>query len=150
MATTHASSPSIGVRLAATAPLYLGAPLAALLAGMAAQWLDFQALRAPLLALVGCGVLATAIALTRGRRGWAVFGGAVALGFATWAGAQVVYSIIHVASGERFDAERFGAGQWSQGIGLILAHGVFLGLPTGAVAGLLLHTPVLRRFRAAG
>ncbi len=115
---------------------------------MAAQWLDFQALRVPLLLLVGFGVLATAIALSRQRRGWAAFAVAVAVGFVTWAGAQVVYSIIHVASGDQFHAERFGDSQWTQAIGLILAHGLFLGLPTGAVAGLLIQTPFLRRFFA--
>ena len=120
-----------------------GAPLVAILAGMAAEWLDFRALRVPLLLMVGFGVLATATALNRRRRGWPAFLTAIAVGSAAWAGAETVYAIIHVATGQRFDAERFGP-QWSQAVILILAHGLFLGAPTGAVVGLLLQWPGLR------
>ncbi|MBI5289309.1 MAG: hypothetical protein HY873_10110 [Chloroflexi bacterium] len=115
-----------------------GAPVAALLAGMAAEWLDFRSLRVPLLLMVGFGVLATAVALNGGRRGWPAFLTATGIGFATWAGAEIVYAVIHVATGQPFDAERFGP-QWSQAVMLVLAHGLFLGAPTGAVAGLLLQ-----------
>ena len=122
--------------------LVWGAPLAAVLAGMAAEWLDFRELRVPLLFMVGFGVLATTLALNGGGRGWRAFFLGAVLGFATWAGAETVYAVIHVASGERFDAERFGP-QWSQAILLVLAHGLFLGVPTGAVAGVLLQWPRL-------
>jgi hypothetical protein len=191
--------------------LLAGAPVAAVLAGMAAQWLDFRELRWPLLALVGLGVLATAWALTPGREGaggrskrrpyttahkvhagavaggrskqrpyaphevhaGAVAGGTqrpyaaptldadgdrvagargeqrpytaggaflltVMLGVATWAAAETVYVLLHVALGERFEAERFGP-QPAQALGLIAAHALFLGLPTGAVAGAVRH-----------
>lgn len=124
--------------------LWGGAPLAALLGGMAAEWLDFRALRVPLLLMVGLGVLATSYALTRGRTGTRPFLSAITAGAATWAAAEAVYAIIHVASGERFHAERFGP-QWSQAAGLIAAHGLLLGVPTGIVAALMLHAPPLRR-----
>jgi len=42
-----------------------------------------------------------------------------------------------VATGQRFHAERFGP-QPLQAVGLVAAHGVFLGAPTGAVAGSVL------------
>lgn len=118
------------------------APLVAILAGMAAEWLDFRALRVPLLLMVGFGVLATATALNGRRRAWPAFLTSIAVGFAAWAGAETVYAIIHVSSGQRFHAERFGP-QWSQAIILILAHGLFLGAPTGAVVGVLLQWPRL-------
>ncbi len=122
------------------------APVVAVLAGMAAQWLDFRALRLPLLLLVGFGVLATALVLADGRRGWRTFALAVGVGAAAWATEQTVYVMLHVALREPFEAERFGP-QWSQAIILILAHGLFLGVPTGAFAGLLLHLPPLRDVR---
>lgn len=128
------------------ASLLFAAPVAAIVAGMAAQWLDFRALRVPLLLLVGFGVLTTALALAEGRRGWRTFVIAVGVGAAAWAGEQTVYVALHVALGEPFEAERFGP-QWSQAIMLILAHGLFLGVPTGAFAGLLLHVPPIRGVR---
>ena len=70
----------------------------------------------------------------------------MAVGAATWAGAQVVYVLAHVAAGEPFDAGRFGP-QWAQALALIAAHAAFLGVPTGAVAGLLLNVPPLRGTR---
>jgi hypothetical protein len=127
--------------------LIAGAPTVALAAGIAAQWLDFRALREPILLFVGLGVLATAIALARGRGGWRAFAIALATGIATWAAAETLYVILHVALGERFDAPRFGA-QWSQALGLIGVHALFLGAPTGAVAGLLLQIPAVRRLGA--
>lgn len=126
--------------------LLAGAPLVALLAGLSAQWVDFQALRLPLLFMVGFGVLATAYAVLGPRRGWRPFALATLLGVATWAAAETVYAIVHVALGERFHAERFGP-QWSQAIGLIAAHGVFLGAPTGLVAGGILQIAAWRRDR---
>jgi hypothetical protein len=130
---------------AATAPardpsrlLLWGAPVAAVLAGMAAEWLDFRALRYPLLLMVGLGVLATAHALTAGRAGWRPFVTAVLLGASTWGAAETLYVLLHVAQGERFDAPRFGA-QATQALGLIGVHAAFLGLPTGVVAGAILQ-----------
>jgi hypothetical protein len=111
---------------------------------MAAEWLDFRALRVPLLVMVGFGVLATLLALSRGERGPRTFVRGVAVGFTTWAGAASVYAVIHVAAGQRFEAERFGP-QWSQAVMLVLAHGAFLGAPTGAVASLLAQLPLARR-----
>ncbi len=147
MATRAASIPSTASSLepdrAAYGILLFGAPFVAVLAGMSAEWLDFRALRVPLLLLVGFGVLATAYAAGGARGGWRSFAMTVLLGAATWAAAQSVYAIIHVASGERFHAERFGP-QWSQAILLIAAHGAFLGTPTGLAAAIILRIPVLR------
>jgi hypothetical protein len=126
--------------------LVLGAPMVAVLAGLSAQWLDFQALRVPLLFMVGFGVLATAYAALGLSRGWRAFAAATLVGVATWAAAETVYAIVHVALGERFHAERFGP-QWSQAIGLIAAHGIFLGAPTGVVAGAILQIAAWRRAR---
>jgi hypothetical protein len=124
--------------------LLLGAPTAAILAGIAAQWLDFNALRYPLLLMVLAGVTATAYAITGGRAGWRAFAVTVAIGIATWCAAETLYVIIHTALGEPFDAERFGP-QWSQALGLIAVHAFVLGLPTGVVAGVLLHAAALLR-----
>jgi len=119
--------------------------LVVVLGGMAAEWLDFRALRVPLLMMAGCGVLAAAWALTRGRTGVRPFFQTVAVGAATWAAIETLYVVIHLAAGERFHAERFGA-QWSQAIGLIAAHGLFLGVPTGIAVAVVLHAAVrLRR-----
>jgi hypothetical protein len=126
--------------------LLLGAPLAALLAGLAAQWLDFNALRYPLLLMVLGGVTATAHALTGGRRGWRPFAVTVATGIATWAAAETLYVVIHAALGQPFDAERFGA-QWSQALGLIAVHALALGAPTGICAAVLLQGVALVRAR---
>ena len=130
-------------------PLLFGAPLVAIVAGASAQWLDFRALRVPLLLLVGFGVLATAFALLSARRDWRAALTAVGIGAATWAAGQSIYAIIHVASGERFHADRFGP-QWSQAIALVAAHGLFLGVPTGIVAAIILRVlasrvPLVRR-----
>ncbi len=119
------------------------APAVAVAGGMAAQWLDFQALRIPLLLFVDFGVLATAYTLTRAASDRLTFALAVLTGVATWGAVQVVYSIIHVASGERFHADRFGP-QPLQAISLIAAHAVFLGAPTGIAAGAMLFAR--RRF----
>ncbi len=127
--------------------LALGAPLVAVLGGMSAEWLDFRELRVPLLLMVGFGVLATAHALVGARPGWRPFLTAAFVGVATWAAVEGVYTVIHVARGEQFHADRFGP-QWSQAIGLIAAHGLFLGAPTGVVAGLMLQWRTLwRRLR---
>lgn len=110
---------------------------------MSAEWLDFRTLRIPLLLLVGFGVLATAYAAGGARGGWRSFAMTVLIGAATWAAAQAVYVVIHVASGERFEADRFGP-QWSQAIALVAAHGAFLGTPTGIAAAIILRIPPLR------
>ncbi len=128
----------------------LGAPLVALLGGMSAEWLGFRALRLPLLLMVGLGVLATSYAISGSRTGVRPFLRTVAVGAVTWSAAEAVYAVIHVAGGERFQAERFGP-QWSQAIGLIAAHGLFLGTPTGIAAALMLYAPALvRRLRRRG
>ena len=87
-------------------------------------------------------MMVMAVALTSGRlaadaRGWRPFLTALALGPATWAAAQVVYVLLQMARGEPFEADRFGP-QWAQALGLIGAHALFLGIPTGAAAGGLL------------
>ncbi len=128
---------------AAGSVLLLGAPLAALLAGIAAEWLDFRALRVPLLAMVGLGVLATSYAISGTRAGVRPALTALITGVATWAAAETVYVGIHLARGEPFHAERFGP-QPAQAVGLIAAHGLFLGAPTGLAAAALLHLPRLR------
>jgi hypothetical protein len=127
-------------------PLLLAAPLVALAAGLSAQWLDFRALRVPLLLIVGFGVLAMASVLVRNRRGWPRIAVATLVGIGTWAAAETSYAIVHVALGEHFHASRFGS-QPLQAVGLIVAHGVFLGAPTGLVAGLMLQLDGLRRTR---
>jgi hypothetical protein len=111
-------------------------PAAALVAGIAAEWLDFRALRYPLLFMVGAGVLATAFALFGHERTLRAFALTALLGVATWAAAEAIYVVIHATRGETFDADRFGP-QWAQALGLIGVHALFLGLPTGIVAGVV-------------
>lgn len=124
--------------------LLVGAPIAAALAGLGAEWLDFRALRYPLLVMVGAGVLATALALFAHERPWRAFVLTVVLGAATWGAAETLYVVLHAAQGEQFDAERFGP-QWRQALGLIGVHALFLGVPTGLAAGLLRHLIASRR-----
>ncbi len=136
------------------AALVWGAPLAALLAGIGAEWLDFRALRVPFLLVVGCGVLATSYALSGthpgGRRQMAL---TVLVGMAAWGAGEALYTVIHTARGEPFHAARFGP-QPAQALGLIGVHALILGLPTGLAAAALLHAPGLRarlaRRRAEG
>jgi hypothetical protein len=118
--------------------LLLAAPVAAILAGCAAEWLDFRALRWPLLALVLAGVTLTSYALLRARDGWSRLLVPVAVGFATWTSAEILYVVLHTVQGESFSAERFGP-QPMQALALIAAHGLLLGLPTGLVAALILR-----------
>ncbi len=122
--------------------LVWGAPIVAVLAGLSAQWLDFRALRYPLLLLVLAGALATAYALFGVRATVRAFAMTALLGVVTWAAAETLYVVIHGASGQSFDAPRFGA-QWSQALGLIAIHAGVLGAPTGIVAALLLRVPPL-------
>lgn len=129
--------------------LLLAAPIAALLIGLSAEWLDFRALQVPLLFLAGFGILATAYAIDGTQVGRWPFVRTAGIGFATWAGAQSVFVLLHLARGESFDAGRFGP-QWAQALGLIAAHGLFLGLPTGVVAALMLGSPALRRRLSRG
>ena len=118
--------------------MLLAAPLAPLATGIAAEWLDFRALRYPILLLMFTGVTATAIALTQSpSRTTLVALRALALGVLAWAAAETVYVIIHAARGTPFDAERFGP-QWAQALGLIGVHALALGAPTGVVAALML------------
>jgi hypothetical protein len=114
--------------------LAFGAPLAAVLAGLAAEFLDFRALRVPLLLMVLAGVAATAYALS--PRGWRGAAFTVALGALTWAAAETIYVIIHAASGQPLETER-SASQPAAALWLIAVHGVVLGVPTGAAAACL-------------
>jgi hypothetical protein len=144
---TRATGPA-GTAAGLTRWLLLAAPTAAVLTGLAAEYLDFRALRVPILLGVGFAVLPTAYALSGGRPGLRTFSIGVATGTATWAAAETVYVVIHAATGGTFSADRFGP-QWAQALGLIAAHGVFLGVPTGIVAGLLLQLTRFRRRDAA-
>jgi len=117
--------------------MLLAAPAAALAGGFAAEWLDFRELRVPLLLMVGLGVVLTARAAFAGRPALTAAALTVALSVATWAAAEAVYVVLHVATGQRFNFEAFDS-QPAQAIGLIAAHGVFLGAPTGAAAALAL------------
>jgi hypothetical protein len=126
----------------------LAAPTAAVILGCVAQWLDFRELRVPLLLIAGVGVLGTASVLARGRQPGRLLLTSMVLGMLTWAAGESVYVVLHVALGESFHAERFGP-QPLQAIGLIAAHGVFLGAPTGIVAGLLLIAVQRRRTAVA-
>jgi hypothetical protein len=147
-----AAPPASSVRIAPW--LIWAAPLTAQLAGGAAEWLDFRALRYPLVAIVLAGVTLTRYAHDVPRPGRALRRrGAVdallrtvLLGVITWGAAETVYVLLHAAQGERFEADRFGP-QPAQALALIAAHGVFLGAPTGAVAWALLRgrTALLRR-----
>ncbi len=148
--TAHA--PTLPVAHGPSAPLaerwlLLGAPLVAVLAGLSAEWLDFRALRMPLLLMVGFGVLATAYVLSGTRAGPRPFATTVLVGAATWAAAEALYCVLHVALGHRFHADVFGSSQPVQAVGLIAAHGLFLGAPTGVAAALMLHAPSWRRRR---
>jgi hypothetical protein len=106
-----------------------GAVLAALIVGVGGEWLDFRALRVPILLVVGICVLAAACSFSP-RGGVGDFVRTSLVGAATWGTGGVLYAIIHVARGESFDASRFGP-QWSQALGLIAVHALLLGLPTG-------------------
>jgi hypothetical protein len=150
-----AHSPAIPAAARSSSPLgerwlLLGAPLVAVLGGLSAEWLDFRALRVSLLLMVGFGVLATSYALSGTRRGPRPFATSVLAGAATWATAEALYCALHVALGHRFDADAFGSSQPVQAVGLIAAHGLFLGAPTGIAAALMLHAPAWRRARRRG
>jgi hypothetical protein len=137
-ASTSALTTQAPRRSDAPRALLLAAPTAALAAGLAAEWLDFRELRVPLLLMVGAGVLLTAHAAFARQPALRRTLLTVVLGVATWAAAETVYVVLHVATGQEFSAERFGP-QPAKALGLIAAHGVFLGAPTGAAAALLLE-----------
>jgi len=130
--------------------LLLAAPGAALLDSVAAEFFDFRALREPLLLMVGLGVLATSYALYDDRPGLRPFALTSAFGVATWALAISGYAVLHAARGGAFD---FGpmadSPQLVQALGLIAAHGILLGGPTGLAAALLLLASGRRPRRAA-
>jgi hypothetical protein len=119
--------------------LLLGAPVAALVDRVAAEFFDFRALREPLLLMVGLGVLATSYAPTGERTVWRPLALTMALGMATWTLAISGYAVLHAARGGAFD---FGpmadSPQLVQALGLIAAHGILLGGPTGLAAAVLL------------
>lgn len=145
MSARAAAAPGTGTRVRdpfANALLF-AAPLAAVAAGCAAEWLDFRALRYPLLAMMLAGVVATASALDRrGDTNLAPRGvagtmlRAVLAGVLAWTLAESVYVMLHVLRGEAFDAQRFGP-QPAQALGLIAVHALFLGGPTGLAAAAL-------------
>jgi len=142
-------------RSASGRALIFGAPAAAALTGVSAEWLDVRVLRYPLLLMVLAGVAATVFAIeSRGRgvahtadpargrglpRPYGALIRALIIGISTWAAAETLYVIIHAARGESFEAERFGS-QWAQALGLIGVHALFLGAPTGIVAGTFVWT----------
>ncbi len=123
--------------------LIWGAPLAAVLAGIGAEFLDFRALRVPFLFGVGIGVLATAYALFGTRPGGRRFALTALVGMATWGAAESLYAVLHVSRGEAFHASAFGP-QATQALGLIGVHALFLGLPTGLAAAAMLQVRWLR------
>jgi hypothetical protein len=121
----------------------LAAPAAAVAAGLAAELLDFRALRYPLLLMMLAAVTVTALAIEqRGSRprssGAKQTLRAIALGIAAWSAAEVLYVLIHALRGEPFDAERFGP-QWTQALGLIGVHAFVLGAPTGIAAAAIIR-----------
>jgi hypothetical protein len=118
--------------------LVFGAPIAALAAGLAAEWLDFRALRYPLLLIVGAGVLATAWSLFAVRPNVIALMLTVGMGAATWAAAETLYVVLHLALGGRFSFEAAGP-QWAQAVLLIILHASLLGVPTGVAAALALR-----------
>ncbi len=123
--------------------MMLSAPAAAVAAGIVSEWLDFRALRYPLLLIVLVAVVATALAVdSRGRsaRGLAVGDSlrTIAIGLVTWGAAESIYVAVHALRGEPFEAGRFGP-QWAQAAGLIGVHALFLGMPTGVVAAMILR-----------
>jgi hypothetical protein len=109
-----------------------------LLAGASAEWVDLRALRVPLLMFVGLGVLGIVYALVGTQTGVRPFLFAVATGVLTWAGAETVYCVLHAARGGTFELSA-GGPQPVQALALIALHAAFLGVPTGAAAGLLLQ-----------
>ncbi|MEX2247173.1 MAG: hypothetical protein WEC75_10850, partial [Dehalococcoidia bacterium] len=122
--------------------LLAAAPMAAVGAGLGAEFAEFRELRPLLRALflsgVGLGVLATASALIGTRAGVAAFAAAVAAGVLTWAEAETVYVVLHSARGEAFEFDAFGA-KPANALALVLIHATFLGAPTGMVAGAILQ-----------
>jgi hypothetical protein len=123
--------------------MLLAPPGAAVAAGMAAEWLDFRALRYPLLLMMLLAVVATALARESRREirsGFAAreFLLIIGIGVATWGAAETLYVVIHALRGEPFEAERFGP-QWAQALGLIAVHAVVLGATTGAVAAVIVR-----------
>jgi hypothetical protein len=119
--------------------MLLAAPVAAIVVGVAAEWLDFRALRYPILLAMLAGVATTAAAIEKApASSLASFSRAVALGALTWGAAESLYAVLHVLGGEPFDADRFGP-QWAQALGLVAVHATVLGIPTGVVAGVILR-----------
>ena len=92
-------------------------------------------------------VLSTAFALFGRRAGVRPLLATILLGAVTWAAAESLYVALHTARGEAFDAARFGP-QWSQALGLIGVHGLFLGVPTGIVAAAVIAASQRLRRRA--
>src|SRR4051812_8624134 len=112
-----ASRSTTRLRMPGRALLASAALLGTLIVGAGAEWLDFRALRVPILLVVGlCARAAPAPFPKRG--GLRDMLRTSLIGAATWGAGGLLYVTIHVARGESFDAARFGA-QWSQSLGLI-------------------------------
>ena len=117
--------------------------IGALIVGAGGEWLDFRALRVPILLAVGLCLLA-AVCSVPARGGIRDFVRTSVVGAATWGTGGVLYVMIHVARSESFDASRFGP-QWSQALGLIVVHALLLGLPTGIGVAALMQAYRWRR-----
>jgi hypothetical protein len=112
------------------------APAAAIAAGLFSSLTEFREWQELILVMMVAGAAAGAVGLAGDRDGRRLALTALALGPAMWAGAQVVYVAVQLVQGDPFEADRFGP-QWVQAVGLIAAHAVFLGVPTGLAAALL-------------
>lgn len=116
------------------------APAAAVVAGLAAEWLDFRALRAPILIMVVAAVLITGGALIGGRRDGGAFATITLVGVLAWTAVSAVFVAVHGTRGESFMfGEEYLDQQWMRAAGVIVAHGLLLGAPTGVAAALIVH-----------
>jgi hypothetical protein len=140
-ATSSSVSSAHGDELSLFWRMLPAAPVAAVAIGIAAEWLDFRALRYPILLFVLAAVLLTSGAMDRLAPHESARLAAlrtIVVGVLTWGAAEALYVVIHAMRGEPFDADRFGP-QPAQALGLIAVHAFVLGAPTGIVAAMLLR-----------
>lgn len=116
--------------------LAVAATAAAITTGLLSALTEFRDWRELILVMMVAGAAMGAVGVHRGPSNRRLALTAFLLGPGMWALAQVVYVLVQLGRGEPFDADRFGP-QWSQALGLIAAHAVFLGIPTGAAAAVL-------------
>lgn len=116
--------------------LAVGAAAAAITTGLLSALTEFREWRELILVMMVAGAAMGAAGLHRGSDDRRLTLTAFVLGPAMWALAQIVYVMVQLGRGEPFEADRFGP-QWAQALGLIAAHAVFLGTPTGVAAALL-------------